>query len=141
MSRTAFVGIAVVVIVLAINGLCEPVSGSDTMARYGTFNDSGEFTPEDSSVERTYSIPDIDAGFMYDNTSYRLRPNFGIELDERKIFGWEIKTDAILAENGIGVSPQWKVTSIIETSVGLGVVYDTTEKSYGLMVTVMMTKF
>lgn len=116
-------------------------TASDTEPLPGSFGDSGVYTPEDSSVERTYKIPDIDAGFMYDNASYRVRPNFGLELDERTIFGWEIKTDALVGEDVIGVAPMWKVTSIIETSVGPGLIYDTREQEYGVAVTVMMSEF
>lgn len=118
-----------------------PVIAGDTEPLPGDFNDSGTYVPDDSSVERTYTIPDIDAGLMSDNESYRIRPNFGIELDEREIADWEVKTDLIIAEDAIGISPMWKVTSIIETSIGPVGIYDTKENEYGVGITVMMTKF
>lgn len=130
-----------VTIILLIAVFCGPVRASDTEPLPGDFNDSGVYSPEDSSVKRTYQIPDIDAGLMYDNVSHRIRPNFGIEIDDREINDWEIKTDVILSEGGVGLSSQWKITSIIELSAGPGVIYDTREQEYGVAVMVMMTKF
>lgn len=134
--------LVVVSLVLLIGlSLYGPVRASDTEPLPGDFGDSGEYNPEDSSVERTYKIPDIDSVLMWDNVSNRIRPGFGFEIDERKINDWEIKTDAVLVEDGVGVSSMWKVTSIIEVSVGPVGIYDTKEDEYGVGLAVMITKF
>jgi len=111
--------------------------------RNGHFDDEGNWIPDDITIEWTYTIPDISAGFIFDIASLDATPSLQIELLEFDIPGlrW-FKTWKVDA--GIGYQRAYgylgpRLTSIFEISVGgwVGWNWEDNELAYGVGFTII----
>jgi hypothetical protein len=84
----------------------------------GHWTEEGEWVPDNKTVARTYRVPDMSAGLMYDLK--RVRPNLAVELLDKKT----LCVDLVGAEDflGVGISKRW--TSIFEIKTGIGAGWD-----------------
>lgn len=111
--------------------------------RNGHFDEDGNWIPDDPTIEWTYTIPDISAGFIFDAHSLDATPSLQIELLEFDIPGlrwfrtW--KLDA-----GVGYQRAYgylgpRLTSIFEISVGgfFGWNWEDNDFSYGVGFTII----
>lgn len=109
----------------------------------GHFDEDGNWIPDDPTIEWTYQIPDISAGFIFDVHSLTPTPSLQIEIVEFDIPGlpylrtW--KFDAGVAyQRAYGyLGP--RITSIFEISVGgwLGWNWEDNEIAYGVGFTII----
>lgn len=84
----------------------------------GHYNEEGEWIPDNKTIARTYKIPDLSAGFMYDTK--RLRPCLAVELFDKRTCAMDI----VGAEDFIGLSISKRWTSIFEIKTGIGAGWD-----------------
>ena len=84
----------------------------------GHWTEEGEWVPDNKTIARTYAMPDMSAGLMYDLK--RVRPNLAVELFDKRTCAMDI----VGAEDflGVGLSKRW--TSIFEIKTGIGVGWD-----------------
>ena len=116
----------------------------------GRFNEKGEWVPDDPTIELTYKIPDISAGFLFDANSLDVTPSLQIEIVEFDLPGGPFR-DTFLRwvrtwKFDFGVAYQRayfylgpRLTSIFEISVGAfcGWNWEDEELSYGVGFTVI----
>ena len=111
--------------------------------RNGHFDEEGNWIPDDATIEWTYAIPDISAGFIFDVNSLDATPSLQIEIVEFDIPGLKYlrtwKFDA-----GVGYQRAYGylgplLTSIFEISVGgwVGWNWEDNELAYGIGFTII----
>lgn len=111
--------------------------------RNGHFDEDGNWIPDDPTIEWTYTIPDISAGFIFDAHSLHATPSLQIELLEFDIPGLKYfrtwKLDA-----GVGYQRAYgylgpRLTSIFEISVGgwVGWNWEDNDIAYGVGFTII----
>lgn len=109
----------------------------------GRFDEQGRWIPDDQTIEWTYRIPDISAGFIFDANSLEVTPSIQIEIVEFDVPFLPIlrtwKLDA-----GVGYQRTYgyigpRITSIFEISVGgfVGWNWKDQELSYGFGFTII----
>lgn len=95
----------------------------------GHFNEDDEWIPDDPTIELTYKIPDISAGFLFDAKTYDVTPSIQVELLEFDIPGavfndtflrwirtWKLDFGVAYQRTFIYLGP--RITSIFEISIG-----------------------
>lgn len=84
----------------------------------GHYTDEGEWIPDNKTIARTYKMPDMSAGLMYDVK--RIRPSLAVEVFDYRT----CSMDVVGSEDfiGVGLSKRW--TSIFEIKTGIGVGWD-----------------
>jgi len=140
-------------IVMEDDGRDELIEGIDGPLG-GEFDAEGNWIPDDPTIEATYRIPDISAGFMFDARTLETTPTIQIELFE---FGlpWKDNTSwkstfpfkylsTWKVDAGVGYQRLFgyvgvRLTSIFEISVGAvgGWNWDTNDYFYGPAFTVI----
>ena len=104
----------------------------------GHFDDEGNWIPDNPSIEFTYQIPDISAGFIFDIATQDITPSIQIELLEFDTpLPWPISTykiDAGVAYQRAYIYFGPRITSIFEISVGgfCGWNWEEKDISYGV---------
>lgn len=89
----------------------------------GHFNKDGRWVPDDKTIEWTYKIPDISAGFIFDAHTVELTPSIQIEILEFHIpqlprFNtWKFDFGVAHQRAYFYLGP--RITSIFETSIGV----------------------
>jgi len=105
----------------------------------GHFDPDGSWHPEDPTVENTYQMPDISAGFLFDLKEYGIYPSLSVELLDMR----RIKIDSGVAVQRIYLYGGYRWTSIFELSTGLWAgIYIIEDKggvgfNYGIAMTIM----
>jgi len=109
----------------------------------GRFNENGEWIPDDPTIEWTYKILDISAGFLFDANSLDVTPSLQIEIVEFDISPlpylrtWKFDFGVAYQRAYFYLGP--RLTSIFEISVGAfcGWNWEDEELSYGVGFTVI----
>lgn len=109
----------------------------------GHFDDEGNWIPDNSSIEWTYKIPDISAGFLFDANSIDFTPSIQVEIVEFDIpflsllDTWKFDLGVAYQRAYFYAGPL--ITSIFEISAGLfcGWNWEDEEISYGLGFTII----
>lgn len=104
----------------------------------GHFDEEGIWIPDDPTIEWTYKVPDISAGFIFDAHSLDVTPSIQVEVLEFDTpLPWPLRTCKV----DLGVAYQRaygyfgpRITSIFEISVGGFVGWNWKDKdlSYGV---------
>lgn len=105
----------------------------------GKFDEDGAWHPCDPSIEQTYQMPDISAGFLFDIDRLEVKPCLSVELLDRA----RIKTDLGVAFGLVFIYLGYRWSSIIEISTGAwaGYYLSREEQSFSYGVGVTLTKF
>lgn len=108
----------------------------------GHFNEDGLWVPDDPKIERTYKLPDIGAGFVFDANSLSVSPSLQVELVEFDTpipFLETIKVDAGVAyqQTYLYVGPL--LTDLFEISAGIygGWNWEESEPAFGVGFTLL----
>ena len=108
----------------------------------GHFDEEGNWIPNNPDIARTYQIPDIGAGFVFDINSLDLSPSLQLELlevDTSVPYVGTLKLDFGVAyqRSYLYVGKLW--TSIFEISTGgfVGWNWEDNEISYGVAGTII----
>lgn len=114
-----------------------PLAGADETC--GEFDNEGVWHPCDPSIEQTYKMPDISAGFLFDIDRLEVKPCLSVELLDKA----RIKTDLGVASGLVFVYLGFRWSSIIEISTGVwtGYYLSREEQTFSYGVGVTLTKF
>ena len=86
-------------------------------------------------IARTYSIPDMHAGIMYDFTEDKVRSLLEVELFEFKaprLRWWSVGVDAAEGYLGAHISKRWTSIFEVETGLFVGRDFETDTTTWGL---------
>lgn len=108
------------------------------------FDTGAVYRPEDPTVENTYKMPDVDAGFVYDSTTTRIRGVLALEVMDSisvPFTEYPMKTNIGAGEDLAFISATIRFTSIIEFSAGVFAGYDSNRERGVAGPIILLTKF
>ena len=114
----------------------------DGKAMPGTFDDNGNYIPENPEIEFTYKFPDLSSGMIYDIQSQKVSPSIQVELlefDTHIPYLNTFKIDFGVAYQRAYIYVGKLMTNIFEISIGgfCGYNFEAREISYGIGFTII----
>lgn len=108
----------------------------------GTFDDDGNYIPENPEIAWTYKVPDLASGAIFDIQSQKVSPSIQVELlefDTHIPYLNTFKVDFGVAYQRAYIYVGHLFTNIFEISIGgwLGYNFEDREISYGIGFTII----